>query len=111
MGLGAFALAAAPAISTYIGGTVDALVATAQEMYGVTVTEHPHYRVPYLGYRGTPFGIDVRKVAASGVAPVVNAGLASKQAGVGQVGASLVRLPIECFRAAALAVAAGPAGD
>ena len=55
-------------------------------MYGITVTEHPHYRVPYLGYRGTPFGIDVGKVAASGVAPVVNAGLASKEAGRGTGG-------------------------
>ena len=103
-GLGAFALAAAPAISTYIGGTVDALVETAREMYAITVTEHPHYRVPYLGYRGTAFGIDVGKVAASGVAPVVNAGLASKEAGVGQVGASLVRLPLACFTQAAAAL-------
>ena len=102
-GLGAFALAAAPAISTYIGGTVDALAAVAQEMYAITVTEHPHYRVPYLDYRGTAFGIDVDKVAAAGVAPVVNAGLASKEAGVGQVGASLVRLPLSCFQDAARA--------
>jgi hypothetical protein len=100
-GLGAFAAAAAPAIATYIGGSVGALNAAAAEMARITVAEHPRYRVPYLDFRGTPVGIDVHRVAATGIAPVVNAGFAARHAGVGQVGAGQLRLPIEPFLEAA----------
>lgn len=108
-GVGAFAAAAAPAIATYIGGSVRSLAAVAEEMRTITIAEHPRYRIAALDYRGTPVGIDVRAVERTGIAPVVNAGFASRHAGVGQVGAGLVRMPIGCFAAAAHAL--GPRPD
>jgi hypothetical protein len=60
--------------------------------------------IPAEGFAGTPLGIDVEKVAELGVAPVVNNGLAHRDAGVGQVGAGITRLPIEPFAEAADAV-------
>ena len=104
-GIGAFAMAAAPAIVTFVSGTPkDALSATL-EMYEITAGEHPHFNIPALDFRGTPVGIDLRKVVELGVTPRVNTGIAHREAGVGQVGAGLVRPPIELFEQALVAFA------
>lgn len=104
-GIGAFAMAAAPAIVTFIGGSPqDALHATL-EMYEITAAEHPHFTIPPLGFRGSPVGIDLRKVVELGVTPRVNTGIAHRQAGVGQVGAGLVRPPMAVFEEALVAFA------
>jgi len=106
VGIGGFAMAAAPAIVTFVSGTPrDALNATL-EMYEITVTEHKHFTIPQLDFRGTPTGIDIRKVVELGVPPRVNTGIAHREAGIGQVGAGLVRPPIEVFREALLGFAA-----
>lgn len=104
-GIGAFAMAAAPAIVTFISGTPqDALNATL-EMYEITTTEHKHFTIPQLDFRGSPAGIDIRKVVELGILPRVNTGIAHKQAGVGQVGAGLVRPPMAIFEQALIAFA------
>jgi len=104
-GIGGFAMAAAPAIVTFVSGTPqDALNATL-EMYEITVAEHKHFTIPPLDFRGSPTGIDIRKVVELGITPRVNTGIAHKQPGVGQVGAGLVRPPKEIFEQALLAFA------
>jgi hypothetical protein len=65
------------------------------------VGEHPEFHIPYFGYRGTPVGIDVFKVVETGITPCVDAGLAGRDGG--QIGAGVLRIPIECFRDAAAA--------
>lgn len=104
-GIGAFAMAAAPAIVTFVSGKPkDALDATL-EMYEITTGEHPQFTIPALDFRGTPVGIDLRKVVELGITPRVNTGIAHKDAGVGQIGAGLVRPPLEIFQEALLAFA------
>jgi hypothetical protein len=104
-GIGGFAMAAAPAIVTFVSGTPkDAMNATL-EMYEITYTEHKYFTMPPLDFRGTPTGIDVRKVVETGITPRVNTGIAHKDAGVGQVGAGLVRPPMEMFEQALVAFA------
>jgi hypothetical protein len=104
-GIGGFAMASAPAIVTFVGSTPkDALNATL-EMYEITVAEHQQFTIPALDFRGTPTGIDIRKVVEKGILPRVNTGIAHKQAGVGQVGAGLVRPPMAIFEAALVAYA------
>ena len=104
-GIGGYAMAAAPAIVTFVSGTPqDALNATL-EMYEITVAEHKYFTIPYLDFRGTPTGTDIRKVVETGIAPRVNTGIAHKEAGVGQIGAGLVRPPLEIFEAALVAFA------
>ena len=104
-GIGAFAMAAAPAIVTFISGTPqDALNATL-EMYEITTAEHSAFTIPALAFRGTPVGIDLRKVVELGITPHVNTGIAHKNAGVGQIGAGLVRPPMSVFEEALLAYA------
>ena len=104
-GIGAFAMAAAPAIVTFVSGTPqDALNAT-MEMYEITAAEHTAFTIPQLDFRGTPVGIDLRAVVETGITPRVNTGIAHKEAGVGQIGAGLVRPPIELFTEALVAFA------
>ena len=104
-GIGGFAMAGAPAIVTFVGGTPrDALNATL-EMYEITAAEHKHFSIPALDFRGTPTGIDIRKVVQLSLAPRINTGIAHRQPGIGQVGAGLVRPPMAIFQAALRAYA------
>ena len=105
-GIGAFAMAAAPAIVKFVGGTPKMALEATMEMYEITVTENPAFGIPQLEFRGTPTGIDVRKVVKTGITPRVNTGIAHRRAGVGQVGAGLVRPPMECFEQAVEAMVA-----
>jgi hypothetical protein len=104
-GIGGFAMATAPAIVTFVGGTPkDAMNATL-EMYEITFAESKYFTMPSLDFRGTPTGIDLRKVVELGITPRINTGIAHKNAGVGQVGAGLVRPPLAIFEQALLAYA------
>ncbi|HEV2440704.1 MAG TPA: DUF1116 domain-containing protein [bacterium] len=104
-GIGAFAMAGAPAIVTFVGGTVQDALRSTLEMYEITLTEHEAFRIPALDFRGTPAGIDIRKVIRTGILPRINTGIAHRRAGIGQVGAGLVRPPRICFEAALRAMA------
>jgi len=97
VGCGGFAMAAAPAIVRFVGGTSSLALSVTQEMYQITVGEHEFFTVPVLNFRGTPLGIDTRKVMASGICPFINTGIAHKKPGIGMVGAGLVRAPQKCF--------------
>jgi hypothetical protein len=70
-------------------------------MYDITVAEHPDFKIPYFGFRGTPVGIDIFLVTGTGIVPVIDGGLAGKNGG--QIGAGILRAPVECFTAATAA--------
>ncbi|MBN1935682.1 MAG: DUF1116 domain-containing protein [Anaerolineae bacterium] len=96
-GFGGFAMASAPAIARFVGGTAqDALQATL-EMYHICFAEHGQFTIPALGFRGTPLGIDIRYVAETGILPRLNTGIAHKEPGIGMVGAGVLRAPAACF--------------
>ncbi len=104
-GIGAFAMAAAPAIVQFISGSPQDAINATMEMYEITAGEHSHFTIPQLDFRGTPTGIDIRKVVELGITPRINTGIAHKEAGVGQVGAGLVRPPMKIFEDALMAYA------
>jgi hypothetical protein len=104
-GIGAFAMAAAPAIVTFISGTPEDALNATLEMYEITTAEHSHFTIPQLDFRGTPTGVDIRKVVELGITPRINTGIAHRDAGVGQVGAGLVRPPLSVFEEALVAFA------
>ncbi len=104
-GVGGFSMAAAPAIVRFVGGTVPDALATTERMYQLTLAENPAMAIPILGFRGSPTGIDVLKVARTGWLPQINTGMAGRVAGTGQVGAGLVQPPQECFEKALEALA------
>ncbi len=96
-GIGGFAMAAAPAIVQFVGGTAKDAVNFTLKMYEITAAENNIYKIPALDFRGTPTGIDIRKVVETGILPSINTGIAHKDPGVGQVGAGLVKPPMNCF--------------
>lgn len=97
-GIGGFAMAAAPAIVKFVGGSpADALNFT-NRMYEITLAENTTYQIPAMDFRGTPTGIDVAKVVETGILPAINTGIAHKDPGVGMVGAGLVKPPESCFQ-------------
>ena len=104
-GIGGFAMATAPAIVTFVSGTPQDAINATLEMYEITVAEHEHFTIPPLDFRGTPTGVDIRKVVELGITPRINTGIAHKDAGVGQVGAGLVRPPMNVFEEALIAYA------
>ncbi len=106
IGLGGGAMAASPSAARFVGagGMAEALAATA-ETREICMGEHPHFRIPTLDERGAPVGIDVRLVVETGVAPLINTGIAGRRAGTGQIGAGVVRAPMACFEHALLALA------
>ncbi|MDR2922105.1 MAG: DUF1116 domain-containing protein, partial [Treponema sp.] len=105
VGLGGFSMAASLAIVQFVGGEPEDAVNFSRKMYSITVGESSAFSIPILDFRGSPTGIDIRKVVETGILPQINTGIAHKQAGVGQVGAGLVNPPWECFRSALLAYA------
>jgi len=104
-GIGGFAMAAAPAIVSFVSGVPSDATNATLEMYEITVAEHEHFTIPALDFRGTPTGIDIRSVVELGITPRINTGIAHREAGIGQVGAGLVRPPSEIFEEALLAFA------
>src|SRR5262249_57581767 len=98
-GLGGFAMAAAPAIVRFVGGSVADALATTRRMYEITLAEHPAYAIPVLDFRGVPCGIDVPRVVRTGILPQINTGMAGRVAGTGQVGPRLVTPPPHIFPA------------
>ena len=99
-GFGGFAMAAAPGIVSWVGGSVAYAIENTQKMYEITAARNTNFIIPFLDFQGTPTGIDIRKVVRTGITPTINTGIAHKEAGIGQVGAGIVSFPLEIFKQA-----------
>jgi hypothetical protein len=109
-GLGGFAMAAAPAIVKFVGGTAEDALANTLAMTHITLGRNAAFTLPALDFAGTPAGIDLRRVVDTGILPVINTGIAHREPGVGQIGAGVTRAPAECFAQAVTALATEVAG-
>ena len=104
-GVGGFAMAAAPAIVKFVGGTPADAVAASLRMRAITLGANPSFTLPALDFAPAACGIDARKVLDNAIAPVINSGIAHREAGVGQIGAGVTSAPFACFAAAVKALA------
>lgn len=104
-GIGGFAMAAAPAIVQFVGSTAGDAINYTKKMYEITAGENNTFTIPVLNFRGTPTGIDIRKVLELDILPQINTGIAHKNPGIGQVGAGLVNPPKKLFEDALFAFA------
>jgi hypothetical protein len=101
IGLGGFAMGAAPAVAGFVGaGSASEAGNYTRSMGEITVGENPEWTIPGMDYLGVPVGIDIRHVVKTGLVPTINTGIAHKEPGIGQVGAGVVRAPIACFEQA-----------
>lgn len=110
-GFGGFAMAAGPAITRFVGGRAADAVRFTREMGEITAGRHTDFTIPALDFQGVPLGVDIRRVVETGITPFINTGIAHKDPGVGQVGAGLLRAPLEIYRAALDAFDADHAGE
>ena len=101
-GIGGFAMATAPAIVALVGGTVEEAIDFSRQMREITLGENPNVTIPLLSFMGIPTAIDITRVAASGILPVINTAIAHKDAGIGMIGAGIVHPPFSCFEKALL---------
>ena len=97
-GFGGFAMATAPAIVAWVGGSVQSAIDVTNRMYEITCAKHRYFQIPFLNFQGTPTGIDIRKILKTGILPTINTGIAHKKAGVGQIGAGTVSFPMAVFK-------------
>ncbi|MDP6787805.1 MAG: DUF1116 domain-containing protein [Rhodospirillales bacterium] len=106
IGLGGFAMAAAPAVAGFVGaGSASEAANFTRAMGEITVAENPEWTIPALDYQGVPAAIDIRLVVETGRTPTINTGIAHREQGVGQVGAGVVRAPMDCFEQALVSFA------
>jgi len=96
-GLGGFAMAAAPAIVRFVGGTATDAIHHSLRMRAITLGSNPSFTLPSLDFAAVAAGIDARKVLDRGIAPVINSGIAHREPGVGQIGAGVTSAPLPCF--------------
>ena len=71
-GLGGFAQAAAFPLQEYQGGSAERMIEANLAMYEITLAEHPEFKIPYLGFRGVPCGIEVHRVVETGITPILD---------------------------------------
>ncbi len=100
VGLGAFSMAASPAIVKFVGGSVEDAFNFTRKMYEICDAESENFKVAPLDFRGAPTGINLLKICELGITPQINTGIAHKDPGIGQIGAGLVQAPMECFEKA-----------
>ena len=106
-GIGGFAMGSAPAVARFVGaGAFADAQAYTRSMGRVTVGPNPDLAMPNMDFAGVPTGIDIRKVVATGILPVINTGVAHKKPGIGQVGAGIVTPPMDVMAEALRAFAA-----
>jgi hypothetical protein len=107
IGLGGFAMGAAPAVVGFIGaGQPSDAARFTRAMAEIAHGPNPEWTIPSMDYAGVPTGIDIRRVVETGIVPTINTGIAHKKPGVGQVGAGNVKAPVKCFEDALVAFAA-----
>jgi len=104
VGLGGPAAAASPAVAAFLGRGIDQAIATTEEMATICAGESTRFQIPYLDFRGTPLGVDVRKVVERALTPRINTGILHARDGIGQIGAGIAEAPLDCFHAALLAL-------
>lgn len=104
VGLGGAAAAASPAVAAFVGGRMADAVATTEAVERICVGRSGRFKLPFLDFRGSPIGVDVRRVVETEITPAINTGILHASAGTGQVGAGVARAPIECFREGLLAL-------
>lgn len=104
VGLGGAAAAASPAVAGFLGGTLEQAVETTENFEQLCVGRSRRFQLPCLGFRGSPVGVDARRVVELTETPAINTGILDAREGRGQIGAGVARAPLECFQQAVRAL-------
>lgn len=102
IGLGGACAAGSPAVAQLVGGTMADAAWLTEQLDLVCVGRSTRFTLPTWGMRGSPVGVDVRKVVELGITPRVTTGILHNADGSGQIGAGVAVAPIEVFTKALL---------
>ena len=91
-------MSSSPAIVSFVGGTASDAVTRTERMYETTTGVSKTFIIPFLNFKGSPTGVDIRKVVKLNETPLINAGIAHKKAGIGQIDAGLTTAPLHMFQ-------------
>jgi hypothetical protein len=97
VGLGAMAMANALTAGAIAGGSAQQAIARNRDNMQIAVGRSKSFTIPILDFEGTPVGIDIRKVVASGIRPYVLTGIVGNHEPWGRIGAGVVSPPLEPF--------------
>lgn len=105
-GIGGAAMIAAPGVTRFVGaGGMEAAKSVSEEMAEIYLERNMQLQIPGWDFQGACLGLDIRRVVETGITPLINTGIAHKEAGIGQIGAGTVRAPLACFEQALEALA------
>ncbi|MDF2152986.1 DUF1116 domain-containing protein [Vibrio sp. CAU 1672] len=100
-GIGGAAMVAAPGVTRFVGvGGVDVALEVSEEMAEIYLEHNSVLQIPSWNFQGACLGLDIRNIVETGITPIINTGIAHKDAGIGQIGAGTVRAPLACFEKA-----------
>lgn len=100
-GIGGMALGAVPSVTNLVGaGNLMESLEYTYDMNHICIGRDPDLAIPNCDFAGTPSGIDLRRVVATGILPLIVSGVAHHLPGVGQVGSGLVTPPMEVMNKA-----------
>jgi hypothetical protein len=102
IGLGGACAAGSPAVAQLVGGTMADAARLTEQLDLVCVGRSTRFMLPAWGMRGSPVGVDVRKVVELGITPRVTTGILHNSDGSGQIGAGVAVAPLEVFTKALL---------
>jgi hypothetical protein len=105
-GMGGPAAGGSAAVAAFLGGTMADAAAATEGFAAICAATSSRFTLPPMGFRGTPLGVDVRKVVELGITPKVTTGILHACSGIGQVGAGVAAAPIACFTEALIDLAA-----
>jgi hypothetical protein len=106
VGLGGAAAAGSPAVAGFLPGGLAEAATMTEQMITICTQESTRFKLPTWNYRGTPIGVDARRVVELDTTPKVTTGILHASSGAGQIGAGVAAAPIACFRAAVRSLAA-----
>ncbi len=105
-GLGGMAIAAAPTLAPFIGGSLADEIAAVETFRIITLDIHDKFRLPPMDSVNTPLGIDLRKVVETRIVPFITTGVLHETSPiVGQCGTGVARAPIDIFDKSIVALA------
>jgi hypothetical protein len=105
-GLGGMAMAGAPTIAAFVGGSLADEIAAVQELRTITLAAHQRFSLPTMDSANTPLGIDLRRVVETRIVPFITTGVLHETSPtVGQIGTGVARAPIAVFDQALIALA------
>jgi hypothetical protein len=110
VGLGGAAAAGSPAVAGFLPGGMTDAISMTERMASICVAESTRFKLPTWNGRGTPLGVDVRRVVELNTTPKVTTGILHASSGAGQIGAGVATAPVECFRAAVRSLASDTSG-